>query len=111
MVPEMEYKNGKKTQPSLSFAGNVAENWREWKQHFKLYLMASGIDAKDQKIQSVTLLHMAGEEALEIYNMFTWFGTLSDCLIRHRIVKGIISDSTRCRLLQKADLTLEKAID
>ena len=161
-----------KLQPpgTLSFAGNVAENWRKWKQRFQVYLTASGIDAKDQKVQSATLLHVAGEEALEIYNTFTWdndgddekvsaimakfeahcnprknitwerhlfntrnqqpgetidqyvtdlrtkaktceFGTLSDSLIRDRIVGGIISDSTRSRLLQKADLTLEKAID
>ena len=120
--------------------------------------------------ESATLLHVAGEEALEIYNTFTWdndgddkkvdtimakfeaycnprknvtwerhvfntrnqqpgetidqyvtdlrtkaktceFGTLTDSLIRDRIVGGITSDSTRSRLLQKADLTLEKAID
>ena len=39
------------------------------------------------------------------------FGTLTDSLIRDRIVGGIISDSTQSRLLRKADLTLEKAID
>lgn len=63
-----------KIQPpgTLSFAGNVAENWRKWKKRFELYSTASGIDAKDQKIQSATLLHVAGEEALEIYNTFTW---------------------------------------
>ena len=54
---------------TLSFAGNVAKNWRKWKQCFELYLTASGIDAKDQKIQLATLLHVAGEEALEIYNV------------------------------------------
>ena len=39
------------------------------------------------------------------------FGTLIDGCIRDRIVGGIIDDSMRNRLLQKADLTLEKAID
>jgi hypothetical protein len=47
----------------------VAKNWKQW---FELCLMTSGIDAKDQKIQSATLLHVAGEEVLEIYNTFTW---------------------------------------
>ena len=63
-----------KLQPpgTLSFAGNVAENWRKWKQRFELYLTASGIGEKDDKIKSATLLHVAGEEALEIYNTFTW---------------------------------------
>ena len=60
-----------KLQPpgTLSFAGNVAENWRKWKQRFKVYLTVSGISDKDQKVQSATLLHVAGEEALEIYNI------------------------------------------
>ena len=63
-----------KLQPpgTLNFVGNVAENWRKWKQCFQVYLTASGIDAKDQKVQSAMLLHVAGEEALEIYNTFTW---------------------------------------
>ena len=38
----------------------------------ELYLTASGIGEKDDKIKSATLLHVAGEEALEIYNKFTW---------------------------------------
>ena len=37
-----------------------------------MYLTASGIDAKDQTIQSAMLLHVAGEEVLEIHNTFTW---------------------------------------
>ena len=135
-----------------------------------MYLTASGIGEKDDRIKSATLLHVAGEEALEIYNTFTWdeegddkkvaavmakfeaycnprknvtwerhifntrnqqpgetidqyvtdlktkaksceFSTLSDSLIRDRIVGGIINDSTRSRLLRTTDLTLEKAVD
>ena len=75
MVSEVGYtKIMDKIQPpsTLSFAGNVAENWRRWKERFELYLTASGINAKDQKIQSATLLHVASEEALQIYNTFTW---------------------------------------
>ena len=37
--------------------------------------------------------------------------TLSDSLIRDRIVGSIINDSTRSRLLRTTDLTLEKAVD
>ena len=35
-------------------------------------MTASGISDKDEKVQSATLLHVAGEEALEIYNTFSW---------------------------------------
>lgn len=31
-------------------------------------MTASGIEKKDKKIQSCTLLHVIGDEALEIYN-------------------------------------------
>ena len=154
----------------LNLQGNLTENWRKWKQRFKLFSSASGLSEKDEKVQLATLLHVAGEEALEIYNTFTWdsdedenkvnmimakfeaycnprkninwerhifnirnqqigetidqyvtdlktkvksceFGTLTDSLIRDRIVCGIIDDHTRSRLLREPDLTLQKALD
>ena len=53
----------------MSFEGNVAENWRKWKQRFELFLAASGLNGeKDDKVQSATLLLVAGPDALEIYN-------------------------------------------
>ena len=50
----------------LSFAGNVAENWRKW----KLRVVSDGqrYRRKGRQNKSATLLHVAGEEALEIYN-------------------------------------------
>ena len=56
----------------LALQGNLSENWRKWKQHFQLYSAASGLNEKDEKIQSATLLHVIGEEALEVYNTFSW---------------------------------------
>lgn len=56
----------------LSLQGNVAENWRKWKQRFELFVAASGLSEKDEKVQAATLLHVAGPEALEIYNTFLW---------------------------------------
>ena len=56
----------------LSFHGNVADNWRKWKQRFEIYLTASGNDTKGEDVKSAILLHAVGEEALEIYNTFTW---------------------------------------
>ena len=56
----------------MSFEGNIAENWHKWKQRFELFLAASGLSEKDDKIQSATLLHVAGSDVLEIYNTFMW---------------------------------------
>lgn len=54
----------------LSFEGNLAENWKEWLQGFRLYLVASGIDEKAGKVKVATFLHVAGVEARRIYNTF-----------------------------------------
>ena len=45
----------------LSFEGNVADNWRRWKQQFLLYMNATGADEQDEKIQCSILLTIAGE--------------------------------------------------
>ena len=56
----------------LSLDGNIAENWRRWKQRFDIFSLASGLSGKDAKVQAATFLHVAGPEALEVYNTFTW---------------------------------------
>jgi len=57
--------------------GNVAEHWKRFKQAFQIYSAASGLEEKSRKIQSSTLLHVIGSEAVDIYNTFQW-GT-GDC--------------------------------
>lgn len=57
---------------TLNLEGNLAENWRRWLQQFNLFLIASGISEKSTTVQASTLLHVIGENALEIYNTFTW---------------------------------------
>ncbi|KAK3741617.1 hypothetical protein QZH41_019256 [Actinostola sp. cb2023] len=47
-------------------------NWRRWLQQFNLYMNATGRDGKHEKIQYSTFLTIAGEDALEIYNTFTF---------------------------------------
>ena len=56
---------------TLSLEGNVAENWRKWKQRFQLYMEASGSIKKPEKQRVAIFLHLVGEEALEIYNTFS----------------------------------------
>ena len=56
--------------PNLQLTGNVAENWRRFKQRFQLYLSAIGADEKNAKTKASVFLHVVGEEALEVYNNF-----------------------------------------
>ncbi len=66
---------GLKPPQPLQFEGNTAENWKKWKQTFGLYMTASDVETNDKKIQSCTLLHVIGNEALEIYNTFDFAET------------------------------------
>ncbi len=60
--------DGLKPPQPLQFEGNMAEK-------FGLYMTASGVETKDKKIQSCTLLHVIGDEDLEIYNTFDFAET------------------------------------
>ena len=55
---------------ALLLQGNLRENWRQWVQRFDLCLMASGKIKEKEDVQCAILLHVVGEEALEIYNTF-----------------------------------------
>ncbi|XP_057709985.1 uncharacterized protein K02A2.6-like [Corythoichthys intestinalis] len=98
---------------ALQLTGNVAENWKRFKQRFELYLAAIGADEKSAKMKASLFLHVVGEEALEVYNNFT-FAAEADkmklSLIKDRIVCGITDNSLRERLLRESDLDLEKAL-
>ena len=48
----------------------VAENFKKFKQSFEIFQVASGLESKAKEIQSMTLLHVVGSDALEIYNTF-----------------------------------------
>ena len=48
--------------------GNVTTNWQQFKQAFGFYSAVSGLEVKSAKIQSSTLLHMIGPEAIDVYN-------------------------------------------
>ena len=54
----------------LQLTGNLSENWRKFKQRFEIYSIASGLNEKAEEIQVASLLHLVGEEALEVFNTF-----------------------------------------
>ena len=57
---------------TLNLDGNIADNWRRWKQRFEIFSLASGLSGKTAGVQAATFLHVAGPEALEVYNTFSW---------------------------------------
>ena len=56
----------------LVLAGNIAENWRKFKQEFELYLVATGLDTKTSRQKIALLLHVARKQAIEVYNTFSF---------------------------------------
>ena len=63
------------TKPAkLEFEGNVAENYRRFRQQFEIYMSVTGLNATSvpKKKQAAILLNIAGEEAIEVFNTFTF---------------------------------------
>ena len=56
----------------LVLSGNIAENWRKFKQEFELYLIATGLDTKTSRQKIALLLHVARKQAIEVYNTFSF---------------------------------------
>ena len=57
---------------SLDLSENISTNWQCWKQSWQLYTKASSVAAKSEDVQCAIFLHMIGEEALRIFNTFTF---------------------------------------
>ena len=57
---------------ALVLHGNLAENWRRWKQRFTIYKMAMGKTATSNEVKSAIFLHLAGPDALDVFNMLTF---------------------------------------
>ena len=54
--------------------GNLGDNWRRFKQQFKIFLTASGKeeDSVNDGVKVALLLNFAGEEAIEVFNTFVF---------------------------------------
>jgi len=78
----------------LSFDGNVAENWRKFKQNFNIYMKAPGRMKKASDLRLAILLNAVGEEAIELYNTFDLeeedknnYGKVLEAFEKHLCVK------------------------
>ena len=56
----------------LVLEGNLAENWRRWRQRFELYGKCIDLESKTKQTQVAILLHTLGPDCLDIYNTFTY---------------------------------------
>lgn len=54
----------------MQLTGNLADNWKRFKQRFNIYLAASGAGGNDEKLKASIFLHVIGEDALDIYDSF-----------------------------------------
>lgn len=61
----------------LLLSGNLEQNWRKFKQRLEWYLKATGYAKKKEDEKAALLHHVAGEEAIEVYNNFV-FGDRED---------------------------------
>lgn len=61
-----------KTPENMQFRGDTANNWKLWKQKFKLFLLASGKSTKSDEVKVAILLNFLGDEGLHIYNTFEY---------------------------------------
>lgn len=61
---------GCKIPSPLNLNGNLAENFRKFKQNFLIYLKASGLDKKSEDVKVAILLNVIGEDSVELYNTF-----------------------------------------
>ena len=71
---------------ALQMDGDLAENWKRFKQRFDLYLEATGASEKEDKTQACLFLHVIGDDALDIYNNFK-FDTAGDNVKLDKIKK------------------------
>ncbi|XP_063233061.1 uncharacterized protein K02A2.6-like [Bacillus rossius redtenbacheri] len=58
---------GLKPPGPFTFDGDLANNWKRWKQKFLIYMKATGGDGKDDGIKIATLLHVLGEEGQDLF--------------------------------------------
>lgn len=61
-------ENLKQPKPMI-MEGDLALNWKKFKQAFQLYLTATGGIRKDDEVQAAVLLHCIGEEAMELFEI------------------------------------------
>ena len=50
----------------------MTENWKRFKQSIQIYFTATGIITKGDDVKIAAFLHVAGEDAINVFNGFKW---------------------------------------
>lgn len=53
-------------------SGNISVNWKKFKQRYLNYVIATGINEKEDATQVATFLTVVENEALDVYDTLTW---------------------------------------
>ncbi|KAK9709512.1 hypothetical protein QE152_g26570 [Popillia japonica] len=59
-----------KVPPPLIWEGNVADNYKKFKQLFDIYAEATGVNNYASERRVAVLLNLIGEEGVKIFNNF-----------------------------------------
>ena len=52
--------------------GNISANWKNFKQKYTNYEIATGISGKDSGTRVATLLKVIGNDAIDVFNTLSW---------------------------------------
>jgi hypothetical protein len=55
---------------NLRVDGNLAENWKKFRQAFDIFVIAAEVDSKKDPIKVAILLNVVGEEARDLFETF-----------------------------------------
>lgn len=64
----------------MQMSQNQAENWKNWIQKFRNYLVATETNKKPEEVQCAQLIYYIGDEGLQIYNSFEFTATEKNCI-------------------------------
>ena len=53
--------------PKLDLTGNIAQNWKSWKQIWDSYVIVTGLADKASNYQVATFIACIGPEGLEVF--------------------------------------------
>jgi len=73
--------------PPVCLDSNTAENWRFFKQKWRNYALITNLSSQSRQYQVALLLHVLGEQALKIYNGFTFTTTENNRTVNEILTK------------------------
>ncbi|XP_063242528.1 uncharacterized protein K02A2.6-like [Bacillus rossius redtenbacheri] len=59
-----------KPPPALLLDGNLCEHFRQFKQSFDIFMLATGYESKPSAVKAAMWLNLIGDEAVELFNTF-----------------------------------------